>query len=197
MNFIWYYNCPEDSDEFADIMTDCDGHRHVNSLPIGKMRDEVWAKQRARGQAVMPPALAELLDKTRQPFISTISDSIAPRAAFFDGKLLLVGDAFALFRPHIALSTNQAALHCLLSEKLLTGRITIAQWEDQVLRYGRQTRLLSIAYGTVALVGGWTAVYSLIRYLSVLIGQWLLTPRWKSKSRSTDHRLPNTLPKSS
>lgn len=178
LNFVWYCNYDENSNEFADIMTDSDGYRHVNSLPIGKMREEVWAKQKARGKRVMPRPLAELLDKTRQPFISTISDSIAPRASFFDGKLLLVGDAFALFRPHVALSTNQAALHCLLSESILKGEMSVSEWEDQVSRYGSKTRLLSNVIGNYAQFGGWTFVVSMIRYLLVLMSQ-ALPSFWK------------------
>jgi hydroxymethylglutaryl-CoA reductase len=41
----------------------------------------------------------------------------------FDGKLLLVGDALAQFRPHVGSSTNQAALDALLLEKVLKGEM--------------------------------------------------------------------------
>ncbi|MCJ1429272.1 hypothetical protein MMC29_007185 [Sticta canariensis] len=40
LNFVWYYNCPETSKEFADIMTDSDGHRHRTTLPPGKIGAE-------------------------------------------------------------------------------------------------------------------------------------------------------------
>ncbi|KAI9794620.1 MAG: hypothetical protein M1816_004507 [Peltula sp. TS41687] len=173
LNFVWYYNFDQKSDEFADIMTDKDGNRHLNTLPIGKLREEVWEKQKARGKLVMPPSVAELIDKTRQPFISSISDSIAPRASYFNGKLLLVGDAFALFRPHVALSANQAAMHCLLSKRLLEGEISVAEWEDHVTHYGNKTRLLSNVIGNYAQFGGWTFVATLFRYLLVLISQAL------------------------
>lgn len=153
-------------------MNDSDGHRHANMVPIGKMRDEVWARQSTRGKSILAPPFAELLGKTRQPFISAIRDHIAPRASFFGGKLLLVGDAFALFRPHAGLSTNQAALHCLLLEKVLKGEMSVSEWEREISRYGRRNRLLSIALGTYGQVGGWPFVRSLIRYCLVFIGQW-------------------------
>lgn len=165
-------------------MTDCDGHRHANMVPIGKVAEDVWAKQRTHGKSVLARPFAELLENTRQPFISAISDSIAPRASFFDGKLLLVGDAFALFRPHIALSTNQAALHCILLEKVLKGEMSLSEWEREVIQYGRKTRLLSIAFGNYSQVGGWTLVKSVIRYCLVLVGQWLTRLLWKSRSAS-------------
>jgi 2-polyprenyl-6-methoxyphenol hydroxylase-like FAD-dependent oxidoreductase len=59
----------------------------------------------------------------RPHFVTAISDCISPQASFYDGKLFLVGDALALFRPHVAQSTNQSVLHCLLLEKLLQGGI--------------------------------------------------------------------------
>ena len=131
-------------------MTDNDGHRHRNTLPPGKMRQEIWHKQKSYAQSVLARPFAELVGKTTQPFISSVSDSIAPRASFFDGKLLLVGEALALFRPHIALSANQAAVDCLLLKRALEGEITMKEWERRVLNYGARTRLLSI------LTGNWT-----------------------------------------
>ncbi|KAK0506881.1 hypothetical protein JMJ35_010581 [Cladonia borealis] len=44
LNFVWYCNCPEDSSEFKNAMTDIDGHFHRSTLPPGKMREDVWAR---------------------------------------------------------------------------------------------------------------------------------------------------------
>lgn len=51
-------------------------------------------------------------------------------------KVLLVGDAATLLRPHIAYSTNQSAYHTLLTEKLLKGELTTEQWDYQVTTAG-------------------------------------------------------------
>ena len=45
----------------------------------------------------------------------------------------MVGDALVPFRPHVACSTNQAALDALLVEKMLSGDMTLAAWESQVV----------------------------------------------------------------
>ena len=148
VNFCWYYNLPANSQDFADAMTDIYGHRHRNTLPMGKLSEAAWAKQRAYGNKVLAPPLVELLNKITQPFLTAVSDTIAPQASFFDGKLLLVGDALALFRPHIAASTNQAALNCLLLEKVLKGEMEISSWESQVMKYARSNWLRSITWGT-------------------------------------------------
>ncbi|KAL6720040.1 hypothetical protein ACLMJK_001961 [Lecanora helva] len=164
LNFVWYYNCPASSAEYASIMTDSDGHRHRNTLPPGKMRPEVWSKQKSYAQSELARPFAELVEKTTQPFISSVSDTIAPSASFFDGKLLLVGEALALFRPHIALSANQAAVDCLLLKKRLDGDITMKEWERRVLQYGARTRLLSIVSGNWTQFGGLKLVMSAIEY---------------------------------
>lgn len=153
-------------------MTDVDGHRHRNTLPIGKMREDVRAKQRAYGDEVLAPPFVELINKIHQPFITAISDTIALQASFFDGKLLLVGDALALFRPHVAASTNQAALHCLLLEKVLNGAMSFSEWEKQVMGYARVTRLRSNTWETYYLSGYLTYLLSEIPYRLELVAQW-------------------------
>lgn len=102
-------------------MADINGHRHRNTLPIGGVRDEIWFKQKALAREIPAPPFAELVSKTAQPFVATISETISLRASFLDGKVLVVGDALAGFRPHAALSTDQAALNALLLGKVMKG----------------------------------------------------------------------------
>ena len=152
-------------------MTDNDGHHHRNTLPPGKMRQEIWYKQKSYAQSILARPFAELVEKTTQPFISSVSDTVAPRASFFDGKLLLVGEALALFRPHIALSANQAAVDCLLLKKALEGEINMKEWERRVLNYGARNRLLSILIGNWTQFGGMRLVVSAVEYGMLLVRQ--------------------------
>ena len=55
INFVWYYNFPEDSPEFEELMTDVDGVRHRITLPPGKMQSSVWDKQTEVARTRMPP----------------------------------------------------------------------------------------------------------------------------------------------
>lgn len=61
------------------------------------------------------------------PFASTATSIASPRAVFFDGALLLVGDALAQLQPHVGSSTNQAALDALLVERVLKGEMGFDQ----------------------------------------------------------------------
>ena len=133
-------------------------------LPPGKIGAEVWDKQKDYARTVLAPPFVELIEKTTPPFISRVSDAIAPRASFFDGKLLVVGGALALYRPQVALSANQAAMNCLLLERVIKGEMELAEWERLVLEYGTATRLLSILAGDFSQFGGLKVARSVIRY---------------------------------
>jgi 2-polyprenyl-6-methoxyphenol hydroxylase-like FAD-dependent oxidoreductase len=170
LNYVWYYNCPGDSDEYRRMMTDCDGRLHRNTLPQGKMHPAVWEAQKAYAREYLPQPFIEMIEKTRDPFISSVSDTMANKACFAGGKILLVGDALSLFRPHVALSANQAAVDCLMLEKVLNKQVTIAEWERSVLHYGSATRQLSVMTGNYTQFGGLRFCASALKY-GVLLGQ--------------------------
>lgn len=106
-NWVWYCNYAEGSEELDELMTDAHGRRHAITLPVGGMTKEVLAKQKAYAKDALPPQYAEAVEKTKQPFIQAITDNISPRNSFMDGKVVLVGDALAGFRPHTAASTGK------------------------------------------------------------------------------------------
>ena len=118
-------------------MTDTSGHRHRSTVPIGKLRPETWALQLTLAEKVLPSLFLELVRKTKHSFVQAISEAQASRATYFDGKLLLVGDALATFRPHAAASTSQAANSAMLLGKVLRGETTVRRWEASVMRYAR------------------------------------------------------------
>ena len=136
------------------------------------MREDVWSRQRKRGNEVLAPPFVELINKTNHPFLSAIHDYASPQAAFYGNKLLLVGEALALFRPHLALSFDQAALNCLLLEKAMKGDMTVQSWERRVLQYGRRTRLMNATVGDYFIFGGITFVNSMIRYILSFLPFW-------------------------
>lgn len=128
-------------------MTDDEGQRYRNAMPMGKVRASVWDHQKEIALQALPPMIADLVRKTDQPFTQTINDVRSPCASFFDGKLLLVGDALAGFRPHAPASTEQAALDALLLDKVMKNEITKEAWENKVLRYSSIAALHSKVYG--------------------------------------------------
>ncbi|KAI1651123.1 FAD/NAD(P)-binding domain-containing protein [Daldinia loculata] len=130
LNFCWYTNVPLSS--LDTIMTDINGKRHYTKLPPGQVRPEVWETQKSIAKTQFAPPYLEVIEKIGLPFLHLITDYCSPRASFMGGKVLLVGDAVTLLRPHIAYSTNQAAYHALLTEKLVTRKLTLEEWEYQV-----------------------------------------------------------------
>ncbi|PQE31907.1 hypothetical protein CJF32_00008825 [Rutstroemia sp. NJR-2017a WRK4] len=173
LNWIWYQVCPEDSQEYVDIMTDINGHRHRTTLPPGKIDPQNWENQKALALRTLPKPFAEMVQKTRKPFISAINDRELAQSSFFDSKLLFVGDSLATFRPHVASSTNQAALSALLLERLLKGEIDAAKWEAQTRAFAEFTTVRSQLWGAYYISGVPTLkfVTTFARYWKTFIAQ--------------------------
>jgi 2-polyprenyl-6-methoxyphenol hydroxylase-like FAD-dependent oxidoreductase len=134
-NYVWYRNYPAKSPEYMDLMTDKSGHIHRNTVPMGELRPEIWAKQLQIAEETFPEPFIEIVKATKSPFVQAINECTSSRASFFGGKLLIVGDALATFRPHGAASTNQAAHSALTLGKMMRGEITPRQWEMGVLKF--------------------------------------------------------------
>lgn len=147
INWVWYCNYPQDSSEYKDLMTDADGKHHHITLPIGKMRKDILEKQRKYAREVLPPQFADIVCDTKEPFIQAITDVISPKNSFFDGKLLLIGDALAGFRPHTAASTSQAAFDAQKLYELMGGEISKAQWEKETMEYARNMQAKGVSMG--------------------------------------------------
>jgi hypothetical protein len=129
------------------------------------MRPSVWEDQLEIAQATLIPPMLEIVKKATNPAISVIHDYACPKAAFFDGKVVLVGDALALFRPHAALSFNQAALDTLLFEKVMTGETDIKTWETKVTVYGARTLAINETLGAFFIYGVFAAARGVLKYL--------------------------------
>ncbi|KAG9596804.1 FAD/NAD(P)-binding domain-containing protein, partial [Aureobasidium melanogenum] len=147
MNWVWYRNYEEDSDELVDLMTGKDQSHHHITLPPDQMKVEVWAKQKQAAKDNLPPQFAELVNKTEHPFVQAITDNVSPKNEFFDGKLLLVGDGLAGFRPHTAASTSQAAFDALTLGEWLEGTIDRDQYNSRVLQYAAETQRHGVELG--------------------------------------------------
>ena len=147
MNWAWYCHYPDGSPELEELMTDNENKRHRFSVPLGKVSESVWKRQQAIAAQNLLLDFAELVSKTTQPFVQLVTDVIASRASFFNGKVLLVGDALAGFRPHVFASTNQAALDALLLRDFMVEKMSLEEWEGRVLQYAREMSQASIEIG--------------------------------------------------
>ncbi|KAF1828346.1 FAD/NAD(P)-binding domain-containing protein [Decorospora gaudefroyi] len=144
--WVWYDKMDETSQEFQDTFTDVSGKKHSTTIPRGKVNPEVWAKRQSSGATLSVP-FAELIRKTTDPFVSAIRDSMTPKAVAHDGQLLIVGNAFSLFRPHTGSSTNQATRQALELADVFQDKMTLDEWQESSVAYERMTSLISKAFG--------------------------------------------------
>ncbi|KAF2119868.1 hypothetical protein BDV96DRAFT_566221 [Lophiotrema nucula] len=153
VNYVWYCNYEEESPEHVELMTDKDGKRHHVTLPPGGIQDSVWKKQQEHANKVLPPQFAELVQKTEVPFIQAITDAIAPSAVLSSGRVILLGDALANFRPHTAASTSQAAMDAMTLaeafERVLEGGglKALTDWEQEVVSYAKDVQRFGVQIG--------------------------------------------------
>lgn len=140
LNFVWYTNFPEDSDEFDKVMTDKDGKRRRITIPPGTMTDAAWDMVKERGRNKLPPQMNEMVQKTKNPFVQAITDVMAPTSVYEDGKVILVGDALCGFRPHTVASTSQAAFDVLMLVEYLEDRMDMCEFERRTVEYARRVQ---------------------------------------------------------
>ena len=109
LNFVWYANFEEGSEEFEKIMTDKDGNRRRYTIPPGMISWDAWELLKSKADDNLPPQMAEMAHKTKNPFVQAITDVISPKNLYMGDKIVFIGDALAGFRPHTVASTSQAA----------------------------------------------------------------------------------------
>ncbi|KAI4094460.1 MAG: hypothetical protein LQ344_002209 [Seirophora lacunosa] len=196
LNYVWYCNYAANSPELRNLMTDTEGHYHRITMPRGKMRPEVCAQQMVHAEKILPAAFAEVVRSTKQPFVQCITEAAATQAVFFDGHLLLAGDALCAFRPHTGSSTNQAALHALLLRRTVPldivpskpqntispgpskiDRLTMQAYESQVMQYAKITSLTSVAWGNKNQFSVWVFLGSAFWLALAYIEVWARA-RW-------------------
>jgi hypothetical protein len=138
---------PEQSTDFVETFTDIEGEKHSTTVPRGKVRPEIWGRVREDARTLISPALVELLDKTDMPFVSAIRDLDPSKGFLCDGKLLLVGDAFALCRPHMGAAVNRAALQIQHLETVFQGESSLEDWETKSVEEAEKVNKETIAFG--------------------------------------------------
>lgn len=137
LNFVWYANFPEGEPELEKIMTDKDGRRRHITIPPGMMSAEGWELLKSKADERLPPQMAEMAHKTKEPFVQCITDVISSKNLFMNDKVVLIGDALAGFRPHTVASTSQAAFNVMSLVDWLDGKIDRQQFVKQVMMWAR------------------------------------------------------------
>ncbi|HEX6110725.1 MAG TPA: FAD-dependent monooxygenase [Geminicoccaceae bacterium] len=136
-NVVWYRPADERA-ALPRLLTARNGRRYDLSIPPGQVAPAAVTGLRADAAALLAPCCAEVVLLTEEPFIQAIYDLESPRLVF--GRVVLIGDAAFVARPHAGMGVTKAALDALTLAGALAApdpAAALAQWECQRLRYGR------------------------------------------------------------
>lgn len=165
-NFVWYRNVPG-GPPLEALMTDRAGLRREISVPPGAVQERFLEELRAAARE-LPPAIAEAVIKTDEPFIQPIVDIEVSRMAF--GRVCLIGDAAFVARPHAAAGTAKAAADAwALREELEAAawhfEVALPAWEKRQLKLGRSLLARVREMGDESQFGrGWEAGDPALRF---------------------------------
>ncbi|KAL2861155.1 uncharacterized protein BJX67DRAFT_391587 [Aspergillus lucknowensis] len=169
INWVWYYVVPTGSPEMKAIFTDINGKQHKNTVPQGLVNPAIWAKQLERYLPQTTSPLAEVVSLTPQPFVTKVGEVETTAATFFDGRLVLVGDAFTGFRSHLGKASEQAARHCLQMDRVWRGEITQEQRDREAVLYAKRLLLLNRMIGLTGLGYLWAVCKTGVAYIWLML----------------------------
>ncbi len=136
-NWVWYRRSDEGAD-FDEAMTDAHGRRRQFSIPPGSMAARSAQALREAASRLLAPTFADLVDATQEPFVQAILDLEISRMVF--DRVVLVGDAAFIARPHTAGSTAKAAANAVaLAEALASSPnidLSLGDWGGQQIQVG-------------------------------------------------------------
>jgi 2,6-dihydroxypyridine 3-monooxygenase len=158
-NWLWYQNVAL-GDHLTDLLTDRHGSRAELTVPPGSVQTKHLEALHSAADAELPSAIAELVQRTAEPFVQVIVDLEVPQMAF--GRSCLIGDAAFALRPHIGAGTARAADDAWqLGNALLhiTGRqipVRLKGWEARQLPAARRAMHRAQAAGrSLQFEGSW------------------------------------------
>jgi 2-polyprenyl-6-methoxyphenol hydroxylase-like FAD-dependent oxidoreductase len=90
-----------------DLLTDASGNHFPTGIPPHLIRPDVLADMREAARTLLAPQFAEVVEKTQKPLFQPIYDLEATQLTF--GRLVLLGDAAFVARPHCGMGVTKAA----------------------------------------------------------------------------------------
>jgi 2,6-dihydroxypyridine 3-monooxygenase len=156
-NWLWYRNVLP-GHPLADLLTDRNGFTAELTVPPGSVQTRHLEALHSAAHTELPAPLAELVQRSAEPFIQVIVDLEVPRMAF--GRTCLMGDAAFALRPHIGVGTAKAADDAWQLGKSLLGATAryvpdrLKAWEIQQLSVARRAMQRTRAAGQRLQVDG-------------------------------------------
>jgi 2-polyprenyl-6-methoxyphenol hydroxylase-like FAD-dependent oxidoreductase len=136
-NVVWYRPAAETT-LLPRLLTGRDGRRYDLAIPPRQVTPEAAHELYADADALLAPCCAEVVRLTHEPFIQAIYDLASPRLVF--GRVVLIGDAAFVARPHAGMGATKAGLDALTLARALASAdpaAALLEWERRRLRYGR------------------------------------------------------------
>ena len=151
MNWVWYRNV-EAGEDLDALLTDRAGVRHDLSLAPGQVREPFVDELEEAAGSELPPAFADLVRASRDPFVQVVVDIEVP--AMVRGRVCLVGDAAFALRPHIAAGTAKAAADAAALAAAIRaagGDVlrALGTWEPGQLELGARTTARTRQVGAI------------------------------------------------
>jgi 2-polyprenyl-6-methoxyphenol hydroxylase-like FAD-dependent oxidoreductase len=137
-HFVWFRPADRETD-LPGLFSDATGRCHGESIPAPLIRAELIKELKANADVLLPWQLATLLHKSAQPILQAIYDLESPQLAF--GRVVLVGDAAFVARPHVGTGVTKAALD---AHELADALTESADLSAAMARYDQERR----AFGT-------------------------------------------------
>lgn len=120
-NFVWYRPAAAGG-ELRELLTDTEGVAHELSIPPDRIRTAVMERMRADAERLLAPQFAEVVRRTKQPFIQAILDLETPRMALGEARrVAILGDAAFVARPHVGMGVTKAAADAAALVRALEG----------------------------------------------------------------------------
>jgi 2-polyprenyl-6-methoxyphenol hydroxylase-like FAD-dependent oxidoreductase len=116
--FVWFRPA-EYGSTLRRWCTDATGRCHGDSIPPPLIRQEVITELKQAALTHLAPQLSELVGCAREPILSAIFDLETPCMTF--GRIVLVGDAAFVARPHVGTGVTKAALDAQALVDVLAG----------------------------------------------------------------------------
>ncbi len=137
-NFVWYRPADENG-ELRRLLTDDAGKFYPDGIAPNLVSGQVVNQMRADARRLLAPQFAEAVQLAPRPFIQPIFDLESPQIVF--GRVVLVGDAAFIARPHTAMSVTKAAQDAIELVEALAGANSLTEalklFNEKRTRYGR------------------------------------------------------------
>jgi 2-polyprenyl-6-methoxyphenol hydroxylase-like FAD-dependent oxidoreductase len=137
--FVWYRPVDYQS-TLQDLCTDATGKRHGVAIPPPLIRHEFIRELKASAETLLAPEMTTIVALTEQPLLQAIFDLESPQLVF--GRVVILGDAAFVARPHVVAGTTKAALdaQCLADALAAAGNdveAALAYYDTERRQFGR------------------------------------------------------------